>query len=71
LKNVERERFYEKFQNKQWELLKAKVIRIHADNIILDIEWTSVVLGPEWQIPQKGYESWEEIFVLLKEMSRW
>lgn len=71
LKSIERERFYEKFQNKQGELLKAKVIRIHADNIILDIEWTSVVLGPDGQIPQKGYESWEEIFVLLKEMSKW
>ena len=71
LKNVERERFYEKFQNKQWELLKAKVIRIHADNVILDIEWNSVVLSPDGQIPQKWYESGEEIFVLLKEMSKW
>lgn len=38
LKAIERERFYEKFQNKQGELLKARVIRVHADSVILDIE---------------------------------
>jgi hypothetical protein len=38
LKGIERERFYEKFQNKQGELLKARVIRVHADSVILDIE---------------------------------
>lgn len=71
LKNIERERFYEKFQNKQWELLKARVIRVHADSIILDIEWTAVVLLPDWQIPNRIYEPGEEIFVLLKQISKW
>ncbi len=71
LKNIERERFYEKFQNKQWELLKARVIRVHADSVILDIEWTAVVLAAEWQIPNRSYEPWEEIFVLLKQISKW
>lgn len=70
LKNIERERFYEKFQNKQGELLKAKVIRVHADSVILDIEGTAVVLLPEGQIPNKNYETGEEIFVLLKQISK-
>lgn len=70
LKNIERERFFEKFQNKQWELLKAKVIRVHADSVILDIEWSAVVLTPDWQIPHRSYEPWEEIFVLLKQISK-
>jgi N utilization substance protein A len=38
LKGIERERFFEKFQNKQGELLKARVVRVHADSVILDIE---------------------------------
>lgn len=71
LKNIERERFYEKFQNKQWELLKARVIRVHADSVILDIEWTAVVLGADWQVPNRSYEPGEEIFVLLKQISKW
>lgn len=71
LKNIERERFYEKFQNKQWELLKARVIRVHADSVILDIEWTAVVLGADGQIPNRSYETGEEIFVLLKQISKW
>jgi len=71
LKNLERERFYEKFQNKEWELLKARVIRVHADTVILDIEWTAVVLQPEWQIPNRVYEPGEEVFVLLKQISKW
>jgi hypothetical protein len=29
LKNIEREKFYEKFQDKEGELLKAKVMRVH------------------------------------------
>lgn len=70
LKNIERERFYEKFQNKQWELLKAKVIRVHWDSVVLDIEWTAVVLLPDWQIPNRIYEPGEEIFVLLKQISK-
>lgn len=70
LKNIERERFYEKFQNKQWELLKAKVIRVHWDSVVLDIEWTAVVLLPDGQIPNRIYEPGEEIFVLLKQISK-
>jgi transcription termination/antitermination protein NusA len=70
LKNIEREKFFEKFQNKEWELLKARVIRVHADSVILDIEWSAVVLLPDWQIPNRMYEPGEEIFVLLKQISK-
>lgn len=70
LKGIERERFYEKFQNKQGELLKARVIRVHGDSVILDIEWTAVVLQPDGQIPNRMYEPGEEIFVLLKQISK-
>ncbi len=70
LKAIERERFFEKFQNKQGELLKAKVVRVHADSVILDIEWTAVVLLPDGQIPNRVYEPGEEIFVLLKQISK-
>ena len=70
LKNIEREQFFEKFQNKEGELLKAKVIRVHADSVILDIEWSAVVLLPDGQIPHRIYEPWEEIFVLLRQISK-
>ncbi len=70
LKNIEREKFFEKFQNKQWELLKAKVIRVHADSVILDIEWSAVVLQTDGQIPHRIYEPGEEIFVLLRQISK-
>ncbi|HOQ79162.1 MAG TPA: transcription termination factor NusA [Candidatus Absconditabacterales bacterium] len=70
LKNVEREKFFEKFQNKEGELLKAKVIRVHADSVILDIEGAAVVLLPDGQIPNRMYEPGEEVFVLLKQISK-
>jgi len=70
LKNIEREKFFEKFQDKEGELLKAKVIRVHGDSIVLDIDQTTVVLPPEGQIPNRSYESGEEIFVFLKKMSK-
>lgn len=70
LKNIERERFYEKFQNKQGELLRAKVLRVNGDSIVLDIEGTTVVLWPEGQIPGRVYNPGEEIFVLLREISK-
>lgn len=70
LKNVEREKFFEKFQNKEGELLKARVIRVHADSVILDIEWATVVLLADWQIPNRIYEPGEEVFVLLKQISK-
>jgi len=71
LKNEEREKFFEKFQNKQGELLKAKVIRTHWDSVVLEAEGTAVVLQPEWQIPHRQYEANEEIFVYLKQISKW
>ncbi|HRX64012.1 MAG TPA: NusA N-terminal domain-containing protein [Candidatus Absconditabacterales bacterium] len=70
LKNIEREKFFEKFQNKEGELLKAKVIRVHADSVILDIEGSAVVLQADGQIPHRVYETGEEIFVLLKQISK-
>lgn len=71
LKNVEREKFFEKFQNKQGELLKAKVIRSHWNSVVLEAEGTAVVLQPNWQIPHRIYEPNEEIFVYLKQISKW
>ncbi|MDR0282309.1 MAG: hypothetical protein LBI53_03115 [Candidatus Peribacteria bacterium] len=70
LKNIEREKFYEKFQDKEGELLKAKVMRVHGDSVVLEIERTTVVLPPEGQIPNRNYEPGEEIFVFLKKMSK-
>jgi transcription termination/antitermination protein NusA len=70
LKSIERERFYEKFQNKEGELLKAKVIRVQGETVILDIEKTAVVLTPDGQIPHRMYEPGEEIFVLLQKISK-
>lgn len=71
LKKIERERFFDKFQDKQWELLKWKVLKIIGDNIVLDIDGTTVILAPEWQIPNRVYTIWEQIFVLLKQISKW
>ncbi|MDR2190056.1 MAG: transcription termination factor NusA [Candidatus Peribacteria bacterium] len=70
LKNIEREKFYEKFQDKEGELLKAKVIRVHGDSVILEIDQTTVVLPPEGQIPNRTYEPGEEIFVFLKRITK-
>lgn len=71
LKKIERERFFDKFQDKQWELLKARVIKVNADNVLLDIDGTSVVLPQEGQISNRVYNIWEEIYVLLRQISKW
>jgi transcription termination/antitermination protein NusA len=47
LKNIERERFFEKFQDKQGELLKAKVLRVIAESVVLDVDGATVVLPPQ------------------------
>lgn len=70
MRKIERERFFQKFQDKEWDLLKAKVIKIINDNIVLDMDWTTVILLPEWQIPNKIYSLWEEVLVLLKQISK-
>ena len=70
LKNLERERFYDKFQNKQGELLKAQVVRVQGESVILEIEWSPVVLAEQGQIPNRIYEPGEEIFVFLKQISK-
>lgn len=70
LKNLERERFYDKFQNKQGELLKAQVVRVQGESVILEIEGSPVVLAEQGQIPNRIYEPGEEIFVFLKQISK-
>lgn len=70
LKNIERERFFEKFQDKQGELLKAKVLRVIGESVILDIDGATVVLPPEWQVPNRIYNAGEEIIVYLKQISK-
>lgn len=70
LKNIERERFFEKFQDKQGELLKAQVIKVHEDTVVLDIDSVPVVLPRQGQIPQRVYEVGEELFVYLKQIGK-
>ncbi len=71
LKKIERERFYDKFEDKEWHLLKGKVVKTLKDNIVLEIEDTTVILTPKGQIPNKKYNKWEEILVLLNKISKW
>lgn len=70
LKGIERERFFEKFQHKQGELLRAKVIKAHSNTVVLDIEGVPVVLPSDGQIPKRIYEIGEDIFVFLKQISK-
>jgi N utilization substance protein A len=70
LKNIERERFFEKFQDKQGELLRAKVLRVIAESVVLDVDGTTVVLPPEGQIPNRVYHTGEEIIVFLQQISK-
>lgn len=70
LKNIEKERFFQKFQNKQGELLKGKVTKVHGDSVVLDIEGVPVVLLPEGQIPRRMYDIGEDVFVYLKQIAK-
>jgi len=70
LKGIERERFFDKFQHKEGELLRAKVTKSHGDAVVLDIEGVPVVLPADGQIPKRMYEVGEDIFVYLKQISK-
>ncbi len=70
LKLIEKERFFDKFQYKQGELLRAKVTRVMGDNVVLDIEGTAVVLPKDGQIPNRMYHIGEDVFVLLQQISK-
>lgn len=70
LKSMEKEKFFSKFQDKEWELLKAKVLKVQADTVLLDIDQTTVVLPLEWQLPNAHYEPGSDIFVFLKKMTK-
>lgn len=70
LKGIEKERFFEKFQDKQGELLKAKVIKSNAATVVLDIDGVPVVLPPSGQVPKRVYEVGEDLFVFLKQIGK-
>jgi len=70
IKNMQKERFFDKFENKQWELMKWKVIKSVNNTVVLDIDWIPVVLPISGQIPGKMYDIWEDIFVFLNDVSK-
>ncbi len=69
IKKIEKERFYEKFKDKIWQIVKAKVLRTINDNVLLEIDWATIIMDPKWQIPKRTYSQWEEIYVLIKKIS--
>jgi len=70
VRQIERERFYKKFADKQGQVVSAKVVKVFGDDVLLEIEGTPVVLPKEGQIPTKSYNPWEEIKVLLKQIAK-
>ncbi|UFX82671.1 transcription termination factor NusA [Candidatus Absconditicoccus praedator] len=70
MKKIERERFFEKFKDKEGEILKAKVLRLINENVVLDVEGTTVILSQDGQIPNRIYNEGEEILVLLRQISK-
>ena len=70
IKEIEKENFYDNFQLRQWELLRAKVLKAINETVILDVDGTAVVLSNRWQIPGKNYNIWEEVFVLLRKITK-
>jgi len=74
IKRIEKERFYEKFKDKIWQIVKAKVLRtindnVINDNVLLEIDGATIIMDPKWQIPKRTYNQWEEIYVLIKKIS--
>jgi hypothetical protein len=51
LKEIEKAKFYDNFQDKQGELLRAKVIKSYGETVILDVEGAHVLLPTSGQIP--------------------
>ena len=70
VKQIEKERFYKKFADKQWQVVNARVVKVFGDDVLLDIDGTPLVLPKEWQIPNKSYNPGEEIKVLLKQIAK-
>ena len=70
IKEIEKEKFYDNFQHREGELLRAKVLRAVGETVILDVDNTAVVLMPSGQIPGKLYTIGEEVFVLLKKITK-
>jgi hypothetical protein len=45
-------------------------MKVQNDTVVIDIDTIPVVLPPEGQIPGRGYNIGEEIFVLLKQITK-
>lgn len=71
IKEIEKHRFFDKFSQKEWELLKGKVTKVNGTTIVIDVDGVPVVLPPQWQIPQKDYAVGDDIFVFLRSINKW
>ncbi len=70
IKRIEKERFYQRFKDREGEILVGKVRFVSGDIVVLEIWDSTVILPPNWQLPNKTYLKWEMINVLLKKIRK-
>ena len=66
--DTEKEKIFDLFSWKQWEVINMKVDLIEWWKVIFDYNWNQVVLPRSEQVSSDNYTAWQRLFVYVAEV---
>jgi len=66
----EKEKIYELFEGKQWQIVNMKVDLVEWWKVIFDYNWNQVVLPKSEQVSRDVYTPWARFYVYVSQVSK-
>jgi len=65
----EKEKIYELFKSKEWQIINMKIEMIESGKVILDYNWNQVVLPKSEQVARDRYQPDQRLYIYIAEVS--
>ena len=66
----EKEKIYELFDGKEWEIVNLKIELVEWSKVIFDYQWNQVILPKSEQVSRDNYVAWARFFLYVAEVSK-
>ncbi len=67
---TEKEKIYELFKDKEWQVINMKVDLVEGSKVIFDYNWNKVVLPKSEQVSRDEYKAWNRYYIYVAEVSK-
>ena len=66
----EKEKIYELFEWKQWDVVNVKIELVEWNKVIFDYQWTQIILPKSEQVTRDNYVAWSRFYLYVAEVSK-